>query len=74
MFLEPETTTVVQDADLLHPDDAQYVWLPIAVLVGIFLLAALVRYFSYRRLVFVQVHLHSLNLCIWLSPGIRHVT
>ncbi|XP_020812035.1 uncharacterized protein LOC110187012 [Drosophila serrata] len=49
MFLESETTTIAPDADILHPDDAQYIWLPIAVLVGIFFLAALVYVMSRTR-------------------------
>ncbi|KAH8284078.1 hypothetical protein KR054_009598, partial [Drosophila jambulina] len=49
MFLETDTTTIVPDADILHPDDAQYIWLPIAVLVGIFILAALVYVMSRTR-------------------------
>lgn len=42
-FLEPQTT-ISPEPDILHPDDGQYIWLPISVLVGIFVLAALVRY------------------------------
>lgn len=29
--------------DLVHPEDAQYIWLPFAVLVGVFVLAGLVN-------------------------------
>ncbi|XP_043652674.1 uncharacterized protein LOC122619678 [Drosophila teissieri] len=46
--LEPETT-MSPEADILHPDDAQYIWLPILVLVGIFVLAALVYAMSRSR-------------------------
>jgi len=70
---EPETTVKSTEADILHPDDAQYIWLPFSVLVGIFVLAALVRYIPYRRL-FAQVNLHLFNLCIWASKGVRHVS
>lgn len=64
MYFKVETTTIDPGADILHPDDAQYIWLPISVLVGIFILAALVRYFSYlnRRCLFIQVHLHLFSL------------
>uniref|UniRef100_B3P6G5 GG11420 n=2 Tax=Drosophila erecta TaxID=7220 RepID=B3P6G5_DROER len=47
-FLEPETT-MSPETDILHPDDAQYIWLPISVLVGIFVLAALVYAMSRSR-------------------------
>ncbi|XP_022209316.2 uncharacterized protein LOC111065439 [Drosophila obscura] len=43
------TSNVKPDSDLVHPDDAQYIWLPIAALVGIFILAALVYAMSRSR-------------------------
>ncbi|XP_016952192.1 uncharacterized protein LOC108026012 [Drosophila biarmipes] len=46
---EPEATVKSPDTDILHPDDAQYIWLPISVLVGIFVLAALVYAMSRSR-------------------------
>ncbi|XP_017143241.1 uncharacterized protein LOC108156351 [Drosophila miranda] len=42
-------STIEPDSDLVHPDDAQYIWLPIATLVGIFILAALVYAMSRSR-------------------------
>ncbi|XP_043067861.1 uncharacterized protein [Drosophila bipectinata] len=49
MYFKVETTTIDPGADILHPDDAQYIWLPISVLVGIFILAALVYAMSRTR-------------------------
>nr|XP_016943553.2 uncharacterized protein LOC108019979 [Drosophila suzukii] len=46
---EPETTVKSTETDILHPDDAQYIWLPFSVLVGIFVLAALVYVTSRSR-------------------------
>ncbi|XP_017079608.2 uncharacterized protein LOC108113526 [Drosophila eugracilis] len=46
---EPETTMKSPESDILHPDDAQYIWMPISVLVGIFILAALVYAMSRSR-------------------------
>ncbi|XP_017052801.1 uncharacterized protein LOC108095969 [Drosophila ficusphila] len=46
---ELETTSKSPETDILHPDDAQYIWLPILVLVGIFILAALVYAMSRSR-------------------------
>ncbi|SPP83576.1 uncharacterized protein LOC117585725 [Drosophila guanche] len=43
------SSTVKPDSDLVHPDDAQYIWLPIAALVGIFILSALVYAMSRSR-------------------------
>eukprot|EP00099_Drosophila_melanogaster_P023606 NP_651414.1 uncharacterized protein Dmel_CG5039 [Drosophila melanogaster] len=47
-LLEPQTT-ISPEPDILHPDDGQYIWLPISVLVGIFVLAALVYAMSRSR-------------------------
>lgn len=41
MDVEPITTV---SPDLEHPDDAQYIWLPILVLVGVVLFAGLVKF------------------------------
>ncbi|KAH8384000.1 hypothetical protein KR009_011653 [Drosophila setifemur] len=49
MYFELETTTMSAGADILHSDDAQYIWMPISVLVGIFVLAALVYAMSRSR-------------------------
>ncbi|XP_016982176.1 uncharacterized protein LOC108046796 [Drosophila rhopaloa] len=46
---EPENTTKNPEKEILHPDDAQYIWLPISVLVVIFVLAALVYAMSRSR-------------------------
>ncbi|XP_017855494.1 PREDICTED: uncharacterized protein LOC108608575 isoform X1 [Drosophila arizonae] len=46
MDVEPITTV---SPDLEHPDDAQYIWLPILVLVGVVLLAGLVYVMSRSR-------------------------
>ncbi|KAH8294848.1 hypothetical protein KR018_003666 [Drosophila ironensis] len=49
MYINEETTTTKPGVDILHPDDAQYIWLPISVLVGIFILSALVYAMSRSR-------------------------
>lgn len=40
MEIELSTT---QKTDLEHPEDGQYIWLPLAVLVGVFILGGLVN-------------------------------
>lgn len=39
--MEIELSTTPK-TDLVHPEDAKYIWLPFAVLVGVFVLAGLV--------------------------------
>ncbi|EDW59595.2 uncharacterized protein [Drosophila virilis] len=46
MEIEPRTTLV---PDLEHPDDGQYIWLPILVLLGVIVLAGLVYAMSRSR-------------------------
>ncbi|XP_023166757.1 uncharacterized protein LOC111596684 isoform X2 [Drosophila hydei] len=46
--MDIETVTTV-NPDLEHPDDAQYIWLPILVLLGVVLLAGLVYVMSRSR-------------------------
>lgn len=40
MEIETKTTAL---PELLHPEDAEYIWLPILVLVGVVILAGLVK-------------------------------
>ncbi|XP_068156322.1 uncharacterized protein [Drosophila tropicalis] len=49
MKLEEFSSTTAADPEIQHPNDGQYIWLPILVLVGIFFLAGLVYAMSRSR-------------------------
>lgn len=64
MEIEPRTTLV---PDLEHPDDGQYIWLPILVLLGVIVLAGLVTFtFTILSLlIFVQLHFPYLHMRLY---------